>query len=98
MMTNISRRLADGRLGIRLILYRNIIIGVARDPSDRDLPTKIRGGLRSPQVMITAPLLSEALILPILSFIKSYGPQSRSSPLVLGISGPQGSGKTTLAN
>jgi hypothetical protein len=40
-MTNTSRRLADNRLGIRLIPYRNIIIGIARDPtdaSDRDLP------------------------------------------------------------
>jgi D-glycerate 3-kinase len=47
---------------------------------------------------MTTPILSDALISPILSFIKSYDPQSRSSPLVLGISGPQGSGKTTLVN
>ena len=44
------------------------------------------------------PILSDALILPILTFIDSLKPKSRSSPLVLGISGPQGSGKTTLAN
>lgn len=47
---------------------------------------------------MTTPVLSDALILPILSFIESLDPKSRSSPLVLGISGPQGSGKTTLVN
>ena len=47
---------------------------------------------------MTQPILSDALILPILRFIDSLKPKSRSSPIVLGISGPQGSGKTTLAN
>src|SRR5271169_6403501 len=47
---------------------------------------------------MTTPILSEALISPILAFIESYDPKSRSTPLVLGISGPQGSGKTTLVN
>ena len=44
------------------------------------------------------PILSDTLIRPILSFIDSLKPKSRSSPLVLGVSGPQGSGKTTLVN
>lgn len=47
---------------------------------------------------MTTPILSDALISPILAFIESYNPKSRSTPLVLGISGPQGSGKTTLVN
>jgi D-glycerate 3-kinase len=50
-----------------------------------------------PETM-TAPILSDTLILPILSFIDSFDPKSRSSPLVIGLSGPQGSGKTTLVN
>jgi D-glycerate 3-kinase len=47
---------------------------------------------------MTAPVLSDTLISPILTFIKSLEPSNRTSPLVLGISGPQGSGKTTLVN
>ena len=47
---------------------------------------------------MTTLTLSDALILPVLSFIESYNPKSRSTPLVIGISGPQGSGKTTLVN
>ena len=47
---------------------------------------------------MTTPILSDALISPILEFIESYHPKGRSTPLVLGISGPQGSGKTTLVN
>jgi D-glycerate 3-kinase len=47
---------------------------------------------------MTTPILSDTLISPILTFIESYDPKSRSTPLVLGISGPQGSGKTTLVN
>jgi D-glycerate 3-kinase len=47
---------------------------------------------------MTTPILSDALISPILSFIQSYNPKFRSTPLVIGISGPQGSGKTTLVN
>ena len=43
-------------------------------------------------------MLSDALVSPILAFIDSLGPKNRSKPLVLGISGPQGSGKTTLVN
>ena len=44
------------------------------------------------------PILSDVLISPILSFIESYDLKGRSTPLVIGISGPQGSGKTTLVN
>jgi len=51
----------------------------------------------TPQTM-TTPILSDSLISPILSFIQSLNPKGRSTPLVLGISGPQGSGKTTLVN
>ena len=51
---------------------------------------------RKAQTMAT-PILSQALISPILAFVESYN-KSRSTPLVLGISGPQGSGKTTLVN
>jgi D-glycerate 3-kinase len=47
---------------------------------------------------MTTPILSDALVSPILSFIELYNPKSRSMPLVIGISGPQGSGKTTLVN
>lgn len=47
---------------------------------------------------MTVPVLSDALVSPILAFIESLGPKDRSKPLVLGISGPQGSGKTTLVN
>src|SRR5277367_247318 len=47
---------------------------------------------------MTTPILSDDLISPILAFIESYDPKSRSTPFVLGISGPQGSGKTTLVN
>jgi D-glycerate 3-kinase len=45
---------------------------------------------------MTAPVLSDSLVSPILAFIDSLGPKNRPKPLVLGISGPQGSGKTTL--
>ena len=55
------------------------------------------GGGASPETM-TPPILSDTLILPILSFIQSFDPKFRSSPLVIGLSGPQGSGKTTLVN
>lgn len=47
---------------------------------------------------MTAPVLSDSLVSPILTFIESLGPKNRPKPLVLGISGPQGSGKTTLVN
>lgn len=47
---------------------------------------------------MTTPILSNTLITPILTFIESYDLKNRSSPLVIGISGPQGSGKTTLVN
>ncbi len=47
---------------------------------------------------MTTPVLSDALISPIVAFIESLGPKNRAKPLVLGISGPQGSGKTTLVN
>ena len=48
--------------------------------------------------MTPPPVLSEVLTSPIVTFIESYLSTSRSSPLVVGISGPQGSGKTTLVN
>jgi D-glycerate 3-kinase len=55
-------------------------------------------GRRAPPEIMKAPILSDTLISPILSFIDSFDPKSRSSPLVIGLSGPQGSGKTTLVN
>lgn len=64
----------------------------------RDLPaTHGKLPITTDQTM-TAPVLPNALISPILTFIGSYGPQDRLNPLVIGISGPQGSGKTTLVN
>lgn len=41
-------------------------------------------------------VLSQTLTSRVLAFIESYQPSERPIPLVLGISGPQGSGKTTL--
>jgi D-glycerate 3-kinase len=46
--------------------------------------------------MTAPPVLSDALISPILSFIDSHLSTNKTSPLVIGVSGPQGSGKTTL--
>jgi D-glycerate 3-kinase len=48
----------------------------------------------------TPPVLSDSLISPIITFIESFSRLRQSSPrpLVLGISGPQGSGKTTLVS
>jgi D-glycerate 3-kinase len=65
------------------------MVGWLRIPIDRRK--------RSSKIM-TAPVLSDTLISPILAFIDSLGPKNRPKPLVLGISGPQGSGKTTLVN
>jgi D-glycerate 3-kinase len=48
--------------------------------------------------MATPPVLSDTLITPILNFIQTLDLKNRTNPLVLGISGPQGSGKTTLVN
>jgi D-glycerate 3-kinase len=48
--------------------------------------------------MITTPVLSDSLIQPIVTFIESLNSSKRPIPLVLGISGPQGSGKTTLVH
>jgi D-glycerate 3-kinase len=49
-------------------------------------------------MMAAAPVPSDTLISPILAFIKSHHSKQRVQPLIIGISGPQGSGKTTLVN
>ena len=48
--------------------------------------------------MMETPVLSDNLVSPILAFIESHHSKQRIQPLVVGISGPQGSGKTTLVN
>jgi D-glycerate 3-kinase len=54
---------------------------------------------RTNHVAMTTPVLSETLTTPIVNFITSLRSKlGRTSPLVVGLSGPQGSGKTTLVN
>src|SRR5271156_574577 len=48
---------------------------------------------------MTTPVLSRKLVSPILSFITALRSKVKhQAPLVIGLSGPQGSGKTTLVN